>query len=170
MNHARRATPTIPVTAPLAEAWPAPADFCAFGARLLEHAKAQMAVQPADGITGVSLAVGPAGTVGVLASPRARPHVDPSYPPWSALWVLQACGHRRPRSDTHFASERSISRPSQRACAQSQTACVGHTAQSQPICVGNCPRLRVGTVMFARRYKYRGHHRDKSWSLPVADL
>jgi len=94
MDHARRATPTIPVTAPLAEAWPAPADFYGFGARLLERARAQLALPIADGITGVSLAVGPARNIAVLASPRARPHVDPSYPPWSALWLLQACGHR----------------------------------------------------------------------------
>ena len=94
MNHARRATPTIPVTAPLAEAWPAPAEFCAFRARVLERAKAQMALPPADGITGASLAVGAAGTVGVLASPRAKPHVDLDFPAWSALWVLQAQGHR----------------------------------------------------------------------------
>jgi hypothetical protein len=38
---------------------------------------------------------------------------------------------------THFASERSISRPSHRSCAQSQIACVGTTLQSQLICAGN---------------------------------
>ena len=40
---------------------------------------------------------------------------------------------------THFASERSISRPSHRSCAQSQTACVEITLQSQLICTGNRP-------------------------------
>ena len=40
---------------------------------------------------------------------------------------------------TYFASECSISRPSQPACVQSQTACVGPTRQSQLICVRNCP-------------------------------
>ena len=34
---------------------------------------------------------------------------------------------------------RSISRPSHRSCAQSQTACVGITLQSQLICTGNHP-------------------------------
>ena len=38
---------------------------------------------------------------------------------------------------THFASSRSISRPSHRSCAQSQTACVGITLQSQLMCAGN---------------------------------
>ncbi|HUB47969.1 MAG TPA: hypothetical protein VMB73_23570, partial [Acetobacteraceae bacterium] len=47
-----------------------------------------------DGITGVSLAIAPARTIAVLASPRAKPHVDLDYPAWSALWVLQARGHR----------------------------------------------------------------------------
>jgi hypothetical protein len=40
---------------------------------------------------------------------------------------------------THFASERSISRPSHRSCAQSQTACVEPFLQSQLICVRNRP-------------------------------
>lgn len=40
---------------------------------------------------------------------------------------------------THFASERSISRPSQPPCAQSQTACIGNGRQSQLICVGIYP-------------------------------
>jgi hypothetical protein len=48
----------------------------------------------ADGITSVSLAATPARTIAVLASPRARPHVDPSYPTWSVLRVHQARGHR----------------------------------------------------------------------------
>lgn len=94
MNRAKRAAPTVLAAAPLAEAWPAPADLRAFRARLLERAKTQIALPIADGISGVSLAVAPARTIAVLASPRARPHVDPSYPTWSALWVLQAHGHR----------------------------------------------------------------------------
>src|ERR1700721_435597 len=94
MSCAKRAGPTVLNTAPLAEAWPAPADLRAFRARILQRAKTQIALPIADGITGVGLAVAPATTIAVLASPRARPHVDPSYPTWSALWVLQACGHR----------------------------------------------------------------------------
>jgi hypothetical protein len=94
MNCATRGGPTVLTTAPLAEAWPAPADLRAFRARILQRAKTQIALPIADGITGVSLAVAPATTIAVLASPRARPHVDPSYPTWSALWVLQARGHR----------------------------------------------------------------------------
>ena len=94
MNHARRATPTVLIAASLAEAWPAPADLRPFGASLLERAKAQITLPIADGITGVSLAVAADRTIAVLASPRARPHVDPSYPTWSALWVLQSRGHR----------------------------------------------------------------------------
>ena len=55
---------------------------------------------------------------------------------------------------THSASERSISRPSHRACAQSQTTCVRPPRQSQLICVGNRPRLRVRHISIARRYTY----------------
>jgi hypothetical protein len=94
MKRAARAAPPPRTTAPLAEAWPAPADLRAFRGRLLKRAKTQIALPIADGITGVSLAIAPASTIAVLASPRARPHIDPSYPTWSALWVLQARGHR----------------------------------------------------------------------------
>jgi hypothetical protein len=94
MNRTKRASPTVRTAAPLAEAWPAPDDLCSFRAYLLERAQSQIALSVADGITGVSLAIAPARTIAVLASPRARPHVDTSYPAWSALWVLQACGHR----------------------------------------------------------------------------
>jgi hypothetical protein len=94
MNRAKRAAPTVLTATSLAEAWPAPADLRPFRGRLLERAKAQITLPIADGITGVSLAVAAAGTIAVLASPRARPHVDRSYPTWSALWVLQSRGHR----------------------------------------------------------------------------
>jgi hypothetical protein len=94
VNRAKRATPTIPTAGPLAEAWRAPADRHAFRDRLLERAKTQIALPIADGINSVSLTVAPARTIAVLASPRARPHVDPTYPTWSALWVLEAHGHR----------------------------------------------------------------------------
>ena len=94
MSRAKRASSTVLTAVPLAEAWPAPADFLPLRAPLLQRAKAQIALAIADGITGVSLAIAPAQTIAVLASPRARPHVDASYPAWSALWVLQACGHR----------------------------------------------------------------------------
>jgi hypothetical protein len=86
--------PAASSTAPtLAEAWPAPTEFRRFRAVLLERAKRNMALPIADGITGVSVAVSSGPAIAVLASPRARPHVDPSYPEWSALWVLQARGH-----------------------------------------------------------------------------
>lgn len=47
------------------------------------RAPAQIALPIADGITGVSLAVAPARTIAVLASPRARPHVAHSARPAS---------------------------------------------------------------------------------------
>ena len=58
---------------------------------------------------------------------------------------FSARGSPQPRSPaahfrlTYFASGLMISRPSQRACAQSQTPCVGTTRQSQLICAGNRP-------------------------------
>jgi hypothetical protein len=87
MHRAARPTATIPT---LAETWPAPADLHAVRAHLLDQAKSQIALSIADGITGVSVTVAPARTIAVLASPRAKPHVDLDFPAWSALWVLQA--------------------------------------------------------------------------------
>ncbi len=91
---ARTAGSAAPAPAvPLAEAWAAPAEFACVRKTLLHRAKALITIQIADGITAVRVAVAPAATIGVLASPRAKPHVDADYPEWSALWVLQACGH-----------------------------------------------------------------------------
>jgi hypothetical protein len=93
MNRTERATPTVLSAAPLAEAWAAPPDFTCVRETILHRAKAQISIQIADGITAVGVAVSPSATIGVLASPRAKPHVDADFPEWSALWVLQAYGH-----------------------------------------------------------------------------
>jgi len=93
MNRTKRAVPTAPSAAPLAEAWAAPPDFTCVRKTILRRAKAQISIQIADGITGVGVAVSPSAQIGVLVSPRAQPHVDADFPEWSALWVLQSCGH-----------------------------------------------------------------------------
>ena len=73
-----------------------------------------------------------------IAAAIGRPSAVARKPP-----VFRALSApRRPATPsrlTHFASERSISRPSHRSCAQSQTACVEITLQSQLICTGNRP-------------------------------
>ena len=84
---------------PLAEASAAPADFGRVRESLLRRATAQITLQIADGVTAVDLALSPTTTVGVVASPRAKPHVDTDFPEWSALWVLQSDGHRLSTAD-----------------------------------------------------------------------
>lgn len=59
---------------------------------LLRQAKDQIAIQITDGITAVRVTA--RQPIDIVVSPRALPHTDASYPEWSALWVLQALGHR----------------------------------------------------------------------------
>jgi hypothetical protein len=78
----------------------------------LAQAKARMEVGICDGIRMVGVPVTSATTIGVLASPRANPHVDSSYPEWSALWVLQSFGHQLGIADHRPADPRkNIRRP-----------------------------------------------------------
>jgi hypothetical protein len=93
MNRTQRATPAVLATAPLAEAWPAPPEFTCVRETILHRAKAQISIPIADGITAVGVSVSTSTTIGILASPRAKPHVDADFPEWSALWVLQSDGH-----------------------------------------------------------------------------
>jgi hypothetical protein len=84
---------------PLAETWAAPADFAHAREPILRRASAQTTIQVADGVTIFGVALSPTRTIGIIASPRAKPHVDADFPEWSALWVLQAHGHRLSTAD-----------------------------------------------------------------------
>ena len=131
MNRTERATPTVLSVAPLAEAWAAPPDFTGARETILHRAKAQISIQIADGITAVGVTVSPSATIGVLASPRAKPHVDADLPEWSALWVLQAYGHHLGIADhvptfpqRDHATPPPIARPCQRAAPGRQRCAV----------------------------------------------
>jgi hypothetical protein len=78
----------------LVVAWQAPPEFAAARSQILNQAKARMELGIGDGVTIVGVPITPATTIGVVASPRANPHVDSDFPEWSALWVLQSCGHQ----------------------------------------------------------------------------
>jgi transcriptional regulator with XRE-family HTH domain len=60
-------------------------------------------------------------------------------------------GHSIAALKTAPRPRRSISRLSQRLCAQSQTACIIPSRQSQLVCVENSSRLCVGPFIIARR-------------------